>query len=131
MKEKVLILGVSGFTGRHFVEYISKNNLTEEYDFFGADSCVSENPKIQLKVLDLTEFDNIRSLLIELKPEYIINLIGTFTSSNFTQLIKINVGITENILSICALENIPVKRFLLLGSAAEYGLSKTLPIDEN
>ena len=131
MKEKVLILGVAGFTGRHFSNYISDNGLTDTFDFLGVDSSDCKGIALSTKELDLTLHSNVRELLVRENPLYIINLIGSFASNDFSQMLKVNVGISQDIISICQSERIQTKNILLLGSAAEYGAGIYLPISED
>lgn len=131
MKDKVLILGIAGFTGSHFSQYISKNNLTEKFEFIGIDYHTCESTNFETLEIDLSVPLNIQTLLIERKPNYIINLVGTFTTADFSKVLSINVGISQTIFSVCLHEKIPVKNILVLGSAAEYGACKNFPICED
>lgn len=131
MKDKVLILGSAGFTGRHFSEFISRNNLKEIYDFVGCDYTISGENDFRIITLDLSVQANVDSLIENEMPDYIINLVGTYSVIDFMQLIKINVGISKSILDICFRSKIPVKNILLLGSAAEYGNCSKMPIYES
>ena len=36
-KDKLLILGINGFTGQHLQQYITDNNLLEQYEIIGVD----------------------------------------------------------------------------------------------
>jgi GDP-4-dehydro-6-deoxy-D-mannose reductase len=130
MSEKILILGISGFTGKHFTRYIDKNKLTETYEFVGVDSIACGYIGFPTQVIDLTVSSEVDSLLAKEKPNYIINLTGTYNTTDFIQLLKVNVGISQNILESCSSLNLSVKNILFIGSAAEYGSSNTLPINE-
>jgi nucleoside-diphosphate-sugar epimerase len=130
-KDKVLILGVAGFTGKHFLTYIYNKKLTENFEFLGVDNYKCEVIDFPTLEMDLSVSSNVRTLLLTEKPDYIINLIGTFASNDFSQLFKINVDISQNIMAFCSIENIPIKNILLLGSAAEYGSCNNLPIAED
>jgi len=131
MREKVLILGVAGFTGNHFARYIAKNKLTETFEFVGVDSIVCDYTGFPTQVMDLTVLSEVESLLVIEKPDYIINLTGTYNTTDFMQLLKVNVGISQNILESCSSINLSVKNILFIGSAAEYGASHNLPINED
>jgi GDP-4-dehydro-6-deoxy-D-mannose reductase len=131
MKDKILILGIAGFTGMHFKHYIAKNNLTETFDFVGVDFNPCDHAGFPTIKKDLTVYSEVESMLTNERPNYIINLTGTYSTVDFMQLIKVNVGISQNILESCSSRNIPVKNILLLGSAAEYGTSNNLPINED
>ena len=129
--DKVLILGVNGFTGKHFQEYIVKNKLLKRFTFVGIDSSVGRLIDIDYIRLDLTDLKRTESLILRIKPDYIINFAGTFDQSDFNRMFNINAEISRNILEVIARNAIPVKKILFVGSAAEYGKAKRLPIREN
>jgi GDP-4-dehydro-6-deoxy-D-mannose reductase len=129
--DKILILGINGFTGKHFQEYIGKNNLSEKYSFIGID-IIHSMPKTNIEIInaDFSTYNNIEDILNEYKPDYIINLIGMFHSENLERLIEVNANISMNIFDVIVRRNLQVKKTLLIGTAAEYGISENLPIME-
>lgn len=127
---KVLILGINGFSGKHFQYYIKNHHLTKSYEFIGVDKQIE--PIIDIKYIkkDLSIYDNLENILKEKIPDYIINLVGIFYSDDFKQILDINANISYNILEIVLKEKLKVKNILLIGSAAEYGIPKSLPLTE-
>lgn len=118
---KVLILGINGFTGKHFIDYIISNNLEQEYEFVGADRVQIANQKIRTIIVDLSVKEQISKILIKESPDYIINLVGVFDKLSLEKLISYNSLISANIFELLIEFKIHVKKILLIGSAAEYG----------
>ena len=129
--DKILILGISGFSGYHLEKYISSNKLSKDFLFFGADI---KNPSFKIDFdffkVDLTNTEDISKIILLINPDYIINLTGLFKSSNFSELYKINADISRKIMEIILNNQISIKKILFIGSAAEYGAPQYLPIDE-
>ena len=130
---KVLIFGINGFLGRHFIEFIKKNELYNSYEIIG---CYKSNYKKHVFIkkyikCDITNYKNVFNVINNSKPSYIINFAGTYHTSDFNTLYTQNVIGTKNILDAVKDANYPIKKILLLGSAAEYGISKKQPIKEN
>jgi nucleoside-diphosphate-sugar epimerase len=119
----VFILGANGFVGRSVAE-----ELRSSYETI----LVSNTPGADFIQLDATDFDSTVSVLKETKPEYIVNCAGIVQN---TEAAAANVDITMNLLKSVVAANITVKRFIILGSAAEYGIvepssSGTSEVDE-
>lgn len=129
--DKVIILGVNGFIGKHFQAYIVKNKLQKRFTFVGVDSSIEKLTDIDYIRLDLTDLKRTEGLILRIKPDYIINFAGTFNQRNLNRMLNINVEIPRHILEALARNAIPVKKILFIGSAAEYGKAKRLPIREN
>ena len=130
--DKVLIFGINGFSGKHFQDYIVRNKLNESWDIIGADKEIDNycNALRYVKT-DLSAYENIEKLMLAEKPAYIINLIGIFHSEDLDFLININANITFKLLDIIVKNKIAIKKLLLVGTAAEYGISDKLPIRED
>lgn len=129
--DKILILGANGFTGKHFQKYIVKKNLSEKFNFVGIDLIVEKLLSIKYIESDLSNYNKFQEILLEEKPDYIINLIGSYTSRVFQELLEINVNISHSLLEIIKNNKIEVKKILFIGSAAEYGIPEKCPIYEN
>lgn len=112
---KILILGSSGFTGRHLKEYLSTH---KEVELFLSDLAPADEKNYTR--CDLTIKENTIELINGIKPEQLYNLAGSL-ENDFESLFQGNVIISKNILD--AVLNLKIKcRVLLIGSAAEYGL---------
>lgn len=128
---KVLILGVNGFIGKHFQNYIIKNRLINDFLFTGIDKSIEKLIDINYKKADLLDYANFQNIILDELPDYIINLTGIFKADSFNELEDVNVGISRNIFEIILKKCISIKNILLIGSASEYGLNSNLPISEN
>ena len=128
--DKVLILGINGFTGRHFQEYIYNNHLEEYYTFIGVDKEIGNGITIDCMKIDLLEGKNLQELIREKLPEYIMNFIGMLNSDDLNTLLELNTGVSHRILETIVKHNLPVKSILFIGSAAEYGMNSCLPLLE-
>ena len=80
--------------------------------------------------MNLENYKNVKALISEIKPDYIINCAGTYNKSIYKKYYNINVLISNNIYhSILNIKNID-PRVLVIGSAAEYGWPDKLPVSE-
>lgn len=126
--DKVLILGINGFSGSHFQRHIFQRGLSREYSFIGIDVKGKCHPDIVFKKVDLLKHENLEALILDVHPDYIINLAGTFDCIDFDLMLKINANISRNICECVLRHRIPIKKILLIGSAAEYGRAERFPI---
>lgn len=128
--DKILILGVNGFTGSHFQKYIKNNNLLGSFKVLGIDKREEELTQIPFKKCDIEDCRILEKIIVEFSPDYIINLVGTFDLEDLEKNIKINAEISKNIFDILIKNKILIKNLLLIGSAGEYGFPKMLPVSE-
>ncbi len=128
--DKVLVLGINGFTGQHFDNYIIKNALNNKFEFVGVDKEINRDFSIRCVKTDLLQADSISDLIEKESPVYVINLVGTFQSKIFDTFLAINAGITQKLFEAILKGKMNVRKLLLIGSAAEYGIPSTLPIKE-
>lgn len=130
--KKVLIFGATSFTGRYFIDYALRNKLDSDYSFVYTFRRKQQN---QIGgVWEYFDYDghvSVENFINRIKPDYILNLAGTYSSSSETEIIKINTLFPIEIMK--ALERLKMlsTRLLLIGSAAEYGNNKELPLVEN
>lgn len=132
--EKTLILGINGFIGRHFMDYIQRNKLCDKYIFVGVDKKRTDDSnqhKIKFIKADIANFAALEKILLSERPDYVINLVGILSANNLNELLGVNVGISKNIFEVILQSHLSVKRILLIGSAAEYGNAMELPIKED
>lgn len=126
--DRLLILGVNSFSGRHFLNYIYKKGFDKKYLIYG----IGSKPKytshnIFYQKIDVTNYDSLEKFIIENRPNYIVNFIGKFGTDNINELLKFNFDVTKNIINLIIKNKLNVKKVLLIGSAAEYGV----PSDKN
>ena len=81
--------------------------------------------------LDISDKENLKNILEKIKPNYIFNLVGLVGEYDFETLYRINVDVSRHILdwSISSGKQI-IKRILLIGSSAEYGIPYKNPVSE-
>jgi GDP-6-deoxy-D-talose 4-dehydrogenase len=114
-RNKVLITGAAGFTGRHLVKELSKDGY----------EC------IELKS-DLLEKDAILSEIITVCPNYVIHLASiSFTAEVDTNKIyNVNVVGSMNLLEALAILKEPPENVILASTAAVYGVTDKGAQDE-
>lgn len=125
---KVLITGVSGFTGNYMIENLAPKKNCE---LFGL---VHKNTKSHSKDIELIECNlrnrkNVENVMHEIVPDRIIHLAG-LTRGTLNDLIQTNVLGTENLLHAINNENRHC-HVLIIGSSAEYGYSEEQLITES
>jgi GDP-4-dehydro-6-deoxy-D-mannose reductase len=126
-----LILGAGGFTGRHFVSYVTGSNLHKDFSFAGVDVHADQAEGFRIIHSDVSDFEKLEKIIIDETPHYIINFIGTFNPNEKSIMLQSNAEISRNIFEIIIRHKILIKKVLLIGSAAEYGVPTSLPIKEN
>ena len=110
---RVLITGIDGFTGN----YLEKFLVSKNFDVYGT---TIENPiKPNHFKCDITNIEEVQSLLSHLNPDYIINLAAiSFVAANPMKMYEVNVFGTLNILdALITLKQSP-KKIILASSAA-------------
>lgn len=127
--DKVLILGIDSFTGRHFQRMIVAAGLAEQFQFVGIDRQETAAP-FRCLVRPRFVYSVIEELLATERPDYIVNLVGTPFAATYDELLYVNAGITKYICDALLRLGLPVKKVLAVGSAAEYGRPTELPLTE-
>ena len=129
--KRLLIIGGTGFLGYHIIKEAKKRN-------FKITSISLRNPKLKrfhkgityIKA-DISNFEILRKKIIK-KFDYVINAGGYGLHPDFGKkgntLIKNHFGGLKNVLKI--IETKKVKKFIQIGSSAEYGKAKS-PFKEN
>jgi GDP-4-dehydro-6-deoxy-D-mannose reductase len=121
--DKILIFGVNGFSGRYFLNYILQNKLNEKYQIYGLGTqkkCIFK--EINYKYIDIKKNNDVKKILIEYKPNYIINFVGKYGTDDIEELFSKNFELTKNIIYSVISNQIKIKKILVIGSAAEYGI---------
>jgi GDP-4-dehydro-6-deoxy-D-mannose reductase len=112
---KVLILGAGGFTARHLAERLRRR---PDCDLYFASRRPAEGP--HWFSCDLTDADEVLSLVASLGPDQVYQLAGSF-SNDYALDYPANIVSTKNLLDAVRATHAAC-RVLLVGSAAEYGL---------
>jgi len=129
-KEKVLILGSSGFTGYYFRQFLLSSKLDDSFIFLGIDNNSNDHTDIPLIKIDILDYVSLEKVICDFKPQYILNFAGTFNTKVFEELVNINSFCIKNISEIIIRNDIRVKKIVTVGSAAEYGKPTSLPVTE-
>ncbi|MGA2911999.1 MAG: GDP-mannose 4,6-dehydratase [Methanoregula sp.] len=123
----ILITGASGFTGKYLIKYLASQENLELFGLLHNHPEPSSNTLEWIKC-NLRDKGQVERCIHKIDPERIIHLAG-LNSGSIKNLIETNVLGTENLLHAINRENNGC-RILVIGSSAEYGYSKKLPIDE-
>lgn len=130
---KVLITGITGFTGSHLAKFL----LDHGEEVYGLDIPGGEPAdKDYLKEISDIHYADIREqiavskIIHTIKPDYIFHLAGLIACEDLKTLLEVNVLGTKNVLEAISSYNVKI---LIPGSAAEYGTvpKNKLPITEN
>ena len=139
--KKYLITGLSGFVGRHFLDYL--NNLNEPISVLGIDRDAVNFDLHQFgqlqcafKQADLLQSNEWEPLIALFQPDYIVHL-ASFSSVAFSWVNPIqsftnNTNVFLNLLEAVRKVN-PRYRILSVGSSEEYGACALdqLPLTED
>ncbi len=125
---KVLVFGANSFSGRHFRSFFTRELAPQGHVCVGVARDQSSQLAGDVLVPELNRVAICGALSNE-KPDYIVNFIGGASPADFDSLYGKNAGISREILA--AADTSPsVKRVLLVGSAAAYGVPKDIPVTE-
>ncbi len=129
-RKKLVVLGSSGFIGRHFLSHAAAGGYDAQFEIVGIDKVDIPVPGVRLMVADLSDRNSLERILVTEQPEYIVNLAGIFQGDDMDRIIAVNATLSKHLMDIVLLRKIPVTNILLIGSAAEYGMNASLPIRE-
>jgi GDP-4-dehydro-6-deoxy-D-mannose reductase len=131
----ILIVGASGFVGKYLVQHIK-----DTYDWeIIATKRSSDNFQFEdteIVNLDITSVEDVNSVIVKYKPNYLINLAAQSSVRNSwnnpQRTIEINVIGTLNLLEAIRIHSSHTK-ILLVGSSEEYGnsIKRNIKISEN
>ncbi len=134
MNKRVLITGGAGFIGSHICEILSK----KDYTVIIADNLSQGNyenihkfKNIKFYNKDISK-DEIEEIFKEEKPDFVIHLaaqvsVGNSVNNPYLDA-EINILSTIKLLELC--KKYGIKKIITASTAAVYGDSKYIPIDE-
>lgn len=124
VSKKVFVFGLDSFTGRHFAEYLANAG----YEVFGSSRNGGEFVKC-----DITNKSEIKAILANFAPEYIINLaaISFVGHADNSAFYSINTVGAINILDALLELGQSPKKVILTSSAVVYGSQGKEVLDES
>jgi|WetSurMetagenome_2_1015567.scaffolds.fasta_scaffold08797_6 GDP-4-dehydro-6-deoxy-D-mannose reductase len=142
--KKILITGISGFVGGHFVQYLNTHHNNLEIHGISRSKPAWDFVNIPRELLnshffhqaDLNDIQKIKSLIEEIQPDYILHLAAqsSVAESWKTPVLSFmnNTNIFLNIIDTVRL-NDNAARVLSIGSSEQYGIvsENDLPISED
>lgn len=120
--EKLLITGATGFIGGFLVDMAVKQNF-DVYVSVRKNSDLSQIKHLPIKyiTLDFTSIENMKEVLAEIKPAYIINNAGLTKAKTQQELDTVNADYAANF-AIAAIQSLPnLKKYVYISSLASYG----------
>jgi GDP-4-dehydro-6-deoxy-D-mannose reductase len=142
--KKILITGISGFVGGHFVHYLTTNHNALEIHGISRSKPAWDFVSTPVGLLnghyfhqaDLNDIPKIKSLIVEIEPDYILHLAAqssvaeSWKSPVFSFMNNTNIFL--NIIDTVRLNDNAAK-VLSIGSSEQYGIvsEKDLPITED
>ena len=125
---RVLITGISGFTGHYLKRFLSERGL----DVYGLTNNLSELEP-QVFYSDITQKEELEKTIQKIAPNYIIHLaaISFVGHPNALDFYKVNVLGTQNVIHACLQLPQKPKKVLLVSSATVYGNQSIHKLDES
>jgi nucleoside-diphosphate-sugar epimerase len=120
----VLITGANGFIGSHLAQALINYDCRIYALFYGAESKVINNRKIQWLKGDVRDQAAMKKLINRIKPNFVFHLAAVVDSSRDLRLIKemVETNLLGTLNLLLSLENVKFQKMVFLGSCEEYGL---------
>lgn len=128
MPERVLVTGVSSFTGPYLAQALTERG----YEVFGLSQGGPACPGVTVIDGNLLDATSVRAVIDACKPHYVIHLAAiTFVPhGDIAQMYLTNVVGTRNLLTALDAEAADLKNVILASSANVYGNSREGALDE-
>ncbi len=122
---RILVTGATGFIGSHLVDQL----LEEENEVIASIRKSSDLRWLKDKPVKLIEanFANPADLekLVE-GVDYVYHIAGLVAAKNYSEFLKVNKNVTENLIKACIKVNPNIDRFVLVSSQTVAGPSSSL-----
>ena len=114
-KQKVWLIGASGFTGEYLVSALNKKGYS-----------------VDQSTVDITDLQQVDTAMQQIQPNYIINLaaISFVPDGENESIYAVNTFGPQNILTACLNLSERPKKIILVSSANVYGIQEIEQLDE-
>lgn len=120
-----LILGGSGFLGRHLIDCVLQSGARVVSLSRRAREPQGSDGAVCLPMDVLHRFDELQALIVKVRPTHVVSVIGDRTDRGF------DLAFFSYRLAAVLATHGDGARLLLVGSAAEYGVPETVPVTED
>ncbi|MBD1428370.1 MULTISPECIES: NAD-dependent epimerase/dehydratase family protein [Sphingobacterium] len=122
MTTKVFITGASGFVGSHLVE-AAKNRGWEVHAAVRSSSKIDDIKTYVDKFVhpDFGNVEELKHLFLQEQYDYIIHAAALTKSKSEEEILRVNVGMTQNLMQVAFEEGVQLKRFVYVSSLAAIG----------
>lgn len=132
--KRILITGANGFVGRNLMELLSKYELNL-FGIYHSNVAGFENDRLVDRFkIDLTDYNSLKRVLEDIKPNIIFNLASIVTATRnyslFRDMIEINLNVLYSFYDILK-GKAYFDLFINMGSSEEYGDYNGIPCEEN
>lgn len=120
--KKVLVTGASGFVGSHLVEAASNMGWEVHAIVRSSSNIKAIEPFISKFVYaDMGKVDELIPLFEQTSYNYVIHAAAMTKAKHEADMIKVNVGYTENLMDAAFASSHPIERFVYVSSLAAIG----------
>ncbi|WP_159633656.1 NAD-dependent epimerase/dehydratase family protein [Sphingobacterium composti Ten et al. 2007 non Yoo et al. 2007] len=122
MRTKVFITGASGFVGSHLVE-AAKQRGWEVHAAVRSSSKTDDIKAFVDKFIhpDFGNVEELQHLFLQEQYNYIIHAAALTKSKSEEEMLRVNVGMTQNLMQAAFVEGVELKRFIYVSSLAAIG----------
>ena len=127
----VLVVGGCGFVGFHIVRHLLKSSSCDTICVVSRNPTTNRLPGVNYQAGDITDIENIRSVILQLCPSVIIHAAcPDATSATAKAFHQVTVQGTQNLLQV-ALDAPSVKVFIFTSSATMAAGPEHIDLDES
>ena len=132
MREKLLIVGGTGFIGKNLTQKAVENGFSTTVLAYSLPHTSSQFSQAEYLQADIANLNQLKKILKNRKFDYVVNLSGYIDHSSFLcggrELIRTHFDGVQNLLQI--IDWSYLKKFVQIGSSDEYGNQKAPQIED-